>query len=126
MIKCMFLLRRKPGLGREEFADYWARVHSHLALKHAEAMGIVRYVQCHAVDHAMVGGFAASHGAQVGDFDGMAEVWWDSFEAMAAAAGSMPHEVAAAILADESCFVDTERSIIWFAEEKPFWPIGAG
>jgi hypothetical protein len=57
----------------------------------------------------------------VGDFDGVAEAWWDSFEEMAAAAGETPPELAAAILQDERQFVDLKRSIIWFGEERPFW-----
>jgi hypothetical protein len=36
----------------------------------------------------------------------------------AAAASSMPLEVATAILQDEATFVDLKRSVIWFGEEK--------
>jgi hypothetical protein len=41
---------------------------------------------------------------------------------MIAAAGSTPAQVAAAILEDEGRFVDLKHSIIFFAEEKQYWP----
>lgn len=123
MIKCMFLLRRKAGLTFEEFSDYWSRVHSRMAIDSAPAMGMKRYVQNHRADHPIGAAFQESRGCQAGDFDGIAEAWWDNFETMAAAAGQVPAEVGAAVLADEARFIDMERSIIWFAEEKPFWPV---
>ncbi len=123
MIKCLFLIYRLPHLSEAEFYDYWVNVHSKLAIRHATAMGMRRYTQNHRRDHAIAAAFQASRHCRMGDFDGAAEACWDSFEAMAAAAGSMPAEVATAILQDEGRFVDMKRSIIWFAEEKPFWPI---
>ena len=123
MIKCFFLLRRRADLSFEEFSDYWARVHSRMAIETATAMGMLRYVQNHHADHPIAQGFQEGRGCLAGEFDGIAEAWWPDFEAMAAAAGSMPEEVVAAILQDEAQFVDMARSIIWFGEEKPFWPV---
>lgn len=124
MIKCCFLIYRRPDLSPEQFRHYWAAVHSRVAVETAPAMGMVRYVQNHVVDHPMVEGFRAMRGCRAADFDGMAEAWWDSWEAIERAAGSMPQDVARTILADEAAFVDMERSVIFFAEEKPFWPAG--
>ncbi|CAN5391842.1 hypothetical protein BH10PSE12_BH10PSE12_13250 [soil metagenome] len=123
MIKCLFLLYRKPELSAEEFSDYWSQVHSRMAVATAPAMGMKRYVQNHRRDHPIADAFQQGRGCKMGDFDGMAEAWWDDFETMAEAAGRTPAEVGIAILADEARFVDMARSIIWFAEEKPFWPV---
>lgn len=122
MIKCCFLVYRKAGMTREEFSRYWSQVHSRVAIETAPQTGMVRYVQNHAVTHLVADLFQRSRGCVMGDFDGMAEAWWPSFEAMAEAAGSMPQDVAERILADELRFVDMARSIIFFAEELPFWP----
>lgn len=123
MIKCVFLVYRAPHLSFEEFADYWSNVHAKLAIKVAPTMRMRRYVQNHRRDHATAGAFQQARGCLVGDFDGMAEAWFDSFEDMAAAGGETPAEVGAAILTDEGRFVDLKRSVIWFAEERPYFPI---
>ena len=122
MVKCCFLVYRKPGLSREEFSDYWARVHSRIAIETAPVTGMVRYLQNHVLDHPIAALFQASRNCHLGDFDGMAEAWWPSFEAMEAAAGSTPQHVAETILADEARFIDLERSVIFFVEEMPFLP----
>lgn len=123
MIKCMFLLYRAPHLTREEFLDYWSKQHSKMAIETAPMMGQNRYVQNHPREHAIGQIFKESRGCQLGDFDGVAEATWNSFEEMEAAAGNTPEDVARAILEDEARFVDMKRSIIWFAEEKQFWPV---
>jgi hypothetical protein len=121
MIKCLLLIRRASHLTAAEFSDYWAQVHSRLAVEAAPVLRMRRYVQNHRREHAIAAAFQQSRGCAVGDFDGVAEAWWDSFEEMAAAAGETPPELAAAILQDERQFVDLKRSIIWFGEERPFW-----
>lgn len=123
MIKCCFLVYRRPQLTREQFEDYWSRVHSRLAVETAPAMGMIRYVQNHTRTHPLADGFQAMRGCGAADFDGMAEAWWESWDMLEAAAGAMPQEVAAAILADEAQFIDMERSLIFFAEEQTFWPV---
>lgn len=122
MIKCMFFLYRLPHLSPDEFYEYWSGVHSRLAIETATTMRMRRYVQNHRRRHPIGEAFQSSRGCAAADFDGVAEAWWDSFEVMAEAAGSTPPEVGAAILQDEGRFVDMKRSLIWFAEEKQFWP----
>ena len=41
MIKRMTIMTRKPGLGREEFADYWTRVHAPLLASHPAVKRLV-------------------------------------------------------------------------------------
>jgi EthD domain len=120
MIKCFLLLRRKAGMSREEFFRYWSVEHSKLAIETAPGMHMKRYVQNHARTHPIAETFRDSRGCSVGDFDGIAEAWWDDFDDMAKA--DLPAQMIEAILKDERHFVDMERSIIWFGEEKPFWP----
>ena len=122
MIKCLLLVRRAPHLSHEQFLDYWSRVHSKLAVEAAPLLRMRRYVQNHRRDHPIGQAMQESRGCAMGDFDGVAEAWWDSFEDMTIAAAEMPRGLAEAILRDETHFVDLAASILWFGEEQPFWP----
>jgi hypothetical protein len=57
--------------------------------------------------------------AVAGDFDGIVEAWWDSFEDLAEV-GNTAGEIAASLLEDERRFCDLQRSVMWFAEEHEF------
>ncbi len=52
-------------------------------------------------------------------YDGVAELWWDSWDALFKA-GQNPGnaEAGAALLEDERKFIDLERSPLWFNEER--------
>ena len=50
MIRLVFLLRRAPHLSLEEFQTYWRDTHGPLVASHATALGMLRYVQVHALD----------------------------------------------------------------------------
>jgi hypothetical protein len=54
------------------------------------------------------------------EYDGVAELWFDSLEALAAA-GATPEGRAAGrrLLEDERRFIDLARSPVWVAEEHP-------
>ena len=45
MIQEIVLLRRRPGMGRDEFRRYWRETHGPLA---AKLPGLRKYVQAHA------------------------------------------------------------------------------
>ena len=49
MLKLVFCLHRLPHLSREEFQRYWREEHGPLVRRHAEVLGIARYVQSHAL-----------------------------------------------------------------------------
>lgn len=120
MIKLIFCVRRLPDLSLAEFQDYWLNTHGPLVRSHAKALGIQRYVQTHTLPNdAVNAALRASRGAPEG-FDGVAELWWESAEAMAAATAT-PEGRAAAIelLKDERKFIDHARSPLWVAEEHP-------
>jgi uncharacterized protein (TIGR02118 family) len=72
MLKLVAFLNRKPGLGVEEFQTYWAEHHGPLAAKIPQ---LRRYVQCHVRRSGYRGGRSPR-------YDGVAESWFDSLDAM--------------------------------------------
>ncbi len=117
MIKIVFALRRIPGMSREEFQRYWLEEHGPMVRAHAEALGLRRYVQSHTFPDAMHGDLRASRDAPE-PFDGLAELWFDSLESLAAAMSSREGRAAgAALLEDERRFIDHARSPVMLAEE---------
>ena len=117
MIKVIFCLRRRDDLSVEEFQRYWREVHGPLVEQHREALRIARYVQVH-TDHGRLterlGGFRGA----AEPFDGVAEIWYESREALSEI-GKTPEGRAASqmLLEDEGKFVDLKRSCIWVGEE---------
>jgi uncharacterized protein (TIGR02118 family) len=117
MIKIVFCLRRRSDLTREEFQAYWLTRHAPLVQAHAEALGIRRYVQVHSVDDAISTAIAGPRHSPE-PYDGVAELWLDSLEALAAAGSSGAGRAAsAALLEDERRFIDLERSPLFLADE---------
>ena len=82
MIKIVFCLRRRADLSREEFQAYWRTTHAPLVRAHAEALGIRRYVQVHSIDDAVSMAVAGSRARSPEPFDGVAELWLDSLDAL--------------------------------------------
>jgi uncharacterized protein (TIGR02118 family) len=117
VVKLSFCLRRRPGLSRAEFQRYWRETHAPLVAKHAPALRIRRYVQAHALDAEMNAALRASRGSPE-EYDGVAELWWESLEDLAAAVQS-PAGAAAGreLLEDERRFIDLGRSPLWLSRE---------
>lgn len=122
MIKLIFCLKRKPELSLEEFQAYWKNNHAPLVAEHKDVLGIRRYVQCHGrptdADTPLRVSRAGSLEAAPEIYDGVAELWFDSFDALAAN-GSNPKasEAGRILLEDEKKFIDLARSPLWFSEE---------
>ena len=119
MIKLPFCLTRLPHLSREAFQDYWFKTHGPLVASVAETLQIRRYVQLHSLPAEASAALRASREAP-GQYDGVAELWFDSLEALAA--NSERPEVRAAgalLLEDERRFIDLAKSPLWWGEEKP-------
>jgi uncharacterized protein (TIGR02118 family) len=119
LIKLTFCLKRKPELSREEFQRIWHTEHAPLVRRHAETLGIRRYVQVHTTTTPFNDALRGSRSAPE-EYDGVAELWWDSVEA-AAMAASTPEgaEAARQLLEDERRFIDHENSPLWLSDEKP-------
>jgi uncharacterized protein (TIGR02118 family) len=119
MIKLVFCLRRLSHLSRAEFQRYWYDTHGPLVRRQANALGIRRYVQLHTAHDALNEALRASRGGPE-PFDGVAELWWDSREALETAMASDAGRAAGLVLLeDERRFIDLERSPLWVGEERP-------
>jgi uncharacterized protein (TIGR02118 family) len=119
MIKLTFCLTRLPQLSREAFQDYWFNTHGPLVASVAEVLMIRRYVQLHSFSAEANAAIRAARQAPA-EYDGVAELWFDSLEAIAAN-GARPEAQAAGalLLEDERRFIDLEKSPLWWGEEKP-------
>jgi uncharacterized protein (TIGR02118 family) len=118
MIKVVFMVRRREGTTREEFQRYWKEEHAELVKRHAELLRIRRYVQTHARDTDLDGALAGSRGSEPRQYDGVAELWWDSIDELVQAATSEEGQTAQrALLEDERRFIDLANSPIWLGEE---------
>ena len=122
MIKLCFCLVRRPELSREAFQDYWRNQHAPLVRAAAPALAIRRYVQSHSVADPAVQAAAAARGIPVGAgaqaFDGIAELWFDSVESIAAAGLTEAGRKHAMILVtDEAKFIDLPKSRLFAVQE---------
>ena len=117
MIKLVYCARRLPHLSREEFQRYWRETHGPLVRGHAKTLRIRRYVQVHTLDNPINNVLRESRGA-LEAYDGVAELWWDSLEDLAAVGASPEGQKATQeLIEDERRFVDLERSALWIGEE---------
>jgi uncharacterized protein (TIGR02118 family) len=118
MIKLVFVIRRLDGITREEFQRYWSEEHAQLVKRHAGVLRVRRYVQTHARDTDLDDALAGSRGSEPRQYDGVAELWWDSVDDLVQAATSEEGQTAQqALLEDERRFIDVANSPIWLGEE---------
>ena len=121
MIKLTFCLTRLPGMSRETFQRYWREVHGPLVRSHANALRIRRYVQMHSSTLALNDALRGSRGAPA-EYDGVAELWWDSLADLEAVLVSPEGAMAgAALLEDEKKFIDLSASPLWLGEETTIY-----
>lgn len=118
MIKLTFCLTRRPEFTRETFQDYWVGAHAPLVESVKDVLRIRRYVQLHSFPLDVSADLRASRGGPEG-YDGVAELWWDRFEDMAANAGDpAAREAGRLLLEDEKRFIDLARSPLWWGQER--------
>jgi uncharacterized protein (TIGR02118 family) len=123
MIKLVFCVRQRSDLSREEFYRYWLNDHGPLVASFADTLKIQRYVQSHTVSPELGEATSAARGMKVAGFDGLAELWWESAEALESALSSAEGQAAnLALLEDEARFIDLENSTIFFTEEHEVVP----
>jgi uncharacterized protein (TIGR02118 family) len=103
LVKGVWQLVIKPGMALGDFRKYWLEVHGPMALK---LPGIRRYVQSHLIDEAYL--YATPR------FDGVAQLWFDSPEAFAAAFAS---PAGRDLLEDGRVFIDAPRMTFFMAHE---------
>ncbi len=103
MIKVVEIIKRRPDLDVEEFQRHWLDVHGPIV---ARIPGLRRYVQ----SHTRLGGYRRGEVAS----DGIAEVWFDDKQALAAMAATPEF---AAAKADEPNFIDPGRLVELVVDE---------
>lgn len=122
MIRLVHLLRRRAGLSPAEFAVRWRDEHGPRVAAVQVRLGVLRYSQLHRdPDSAELERVARDkRGGMSGQFDGVAEYWFHSEDALAAVLASDAGRRAQADLAqDLAGCVDTDASPLWFAHEHP-------
>ncbi len=118
MIKLTFALIRRPELTREAFQAYWFDHHAPLVASVREVLRIRRYVQTHSLPPEVSEPLRQSRNAPQ-DYDGVAQLWWDGLEDVAAATTDPAGiEAGRMLLEDERKFIDLEKSPLWWGEEK--------
>jgi uncharacterized protein (TIGR02118 family) len=118
MIKLTFALVRLPGLSREDFQAYWHGTHGPLVTSVREVLGIQRYVQMHSLPNEMSEPLRASRDAPE-PYDGVAQLWYESLEALGALMAKPEAQAAARLLLeDERKFIDHARSPLWWGQER--------
>jgi uncharacterized protein (TIGR02118 family) len=119
MIKLAVLLKRKAGMSFAAFDDYWNTTHAELVVGIPEfTRHVRRYSQSHLIDPSYGGEGMTWKRA---DFDGIAEVWFDSAAAMTAAFNE-PRFVAV-VGADDRKFIDASAVSIMVTEEREKIPL---
>lgn len=117
MIKLTFCLHRLPHLSRDDFQTYWRETHAPLVASHADTLNIKRYIQTHTITHEANAAARETRGGPE-EYDGIAELWWESWESYAALEGKPgAAEAGAALLEDEQKFIDLSSSPLWFNTE---------
>jgi uncharacterized protein (TIGR02118 family) len=120
VIRLVFLLRRLADTSLEEFQTYWRDQHAPLVASHQMRLGILRYTQSHRIEDPVNGTLAAARGGMEEPYDGVAELWFQSEEAMIANANTEDGRRAAReLLEDERAFIDLASSPLWVAHEYP-------
>ena len=104
MIKSIVFFKRKPGMSVEEFRRYWREEHPKVV---TALPGIRRYVQSHPTESAYQDGREPV-------YDGVAEVWFDDWEALRASGRSPEWQ---AVAADEANFIDPNNRRLLVTEE---------
>ncbi|MBJ4539338.1 EthD domain-containing protein [Salmonella enterica subsp. enterica serovar Mbandaka] len=120
MLKLVMCVKRRAHLTREEFDHYWRNQHASLVVKHSERLGIRKYIQTVPLaNSAAQSALQQTRNSLPVDFDGCAELWWDSLESHIAARKTEEGLSALQeLIDDEGEFVDLERSQLWYGEER--------
>ena len=76
-------------------------------------------MQTHARETDADEAISAARGSEPGQYDGVAELWWENVEELLSASSSPEGQLAAgALLEDERRFIDLANSPIWLGEEN--------
>jgi uncharacterized protein (TIGR02118 family) len=94
--------------------------HGPFFMSNAAAMGAKKYVQSHTLDTPLNKGLRTSRG-MLPEYDGVAEVWFESEEALMEGMSSPEgQKLGEALLEDEENFIDHSKSSSFLVEEHEF------
>lgn len=120
MIKFVMCITRRSDISREEFKDYWMNKHGPFFMENADTMGAKKYVQSHTLDTSLNDGLRTSRG-MLPEYDGVAEVWFESEQALMEGMSSPEgQKLGASLLEDEGNFIDHSKSSAFIVEEHEF------
>ena len=120
MIKLLMCLTRRSDLTREQFQDYWQHNHGPFFMENAGVMRAKRYVQSHTISSPLNDGMRESRGLAP-EYDGVAEVWFESEADLLEAMGSEGmQELGPKLVVDENNFIDHAKSCAFIVDEIAF------
>lgn len=124
MVKISYLMRRLPHLSLEEFQSYWSEKHPRAAPEDAfSTLGVKRYVQVLPLESDARDLVVGPRNGLVEPFDGIAELWVDSIEAIERDwSTEKAKEYIAIFFKDEQNFIDWTRSTIIVSNENVVIP----
>jgi uncharacterized protein (TIGR02118 family) len=109
-------IKRNKKLSREEFKNYWSNNHAKLFTK-LGSMGSKKYIQSHTIDTPLNKGLNDSRG-MLEEYDGVAEVWFESIDSLMELMGSEKGiEIGSILHEDEKNFIDHSKSTAFIVEE---------
>ena len=109
MIKMTMFLKRKAGMSHEEFVKHHIDIHGPKFRSIPEAeTHCLRYIQTHPVKRT-------TDAAENADFDGTAELWFDSQEGMETVLTSDIYKNT--VFPDEKTFLDHDNTLILVGEQ---------
>jgi len=104
MIKIVYCISKKAGLTDEEFFRYWENVHGPIGARIPRLRKLVQSRR-----------LTVPGDSSRPDYDGMAELWFDSMEALLAARQSPEWK---ASTADEANFINHSNVAYFVSEER--------
>ena len=79
MIKLVMCIARRKGMTREEFQAYWLNHHGPHFMQVAKSYRVKKYVQSHTLD-TKLNSLVRDIRGMTREYDGIAEIWWESEE----------------------------------------------
>jgi uncharacterized protein (TIGR02118 family) len=107
MVKAIALIKRKPGISRDEFIKHYEQVHAPLAVKHLHTFK--KYIRNYVIP---------SSSAEDTEFDCITEVWYEDMEGYQTVLNFMSSEAGRVIQEDAEQFIDTTKQISFLVDEK--------
>lgn len=109
MFKTLMGIQRRADLSFEQFMTHWTQIHANLISENAAALGIIKYIQLHRPDGSAK---ARTHSASRPQYDGIAEVWYESEEHFRALGKTDESQRAVEkVIADQKKFISRETPL---------------